>query len=124
MVGNDAYPEAIEAFCLMRRAYRTFRIDRIVTVADPATGEVLDLDDLLDEMAAGVVLPSAQKEPSPPSVRRIGKGMPIEAPTIQSSRLPLYRLAAGVLLGGYLVGRLRVLPWLLRLFHQRWGLWL
>ena len=39
--GDDVYPQAVIAFCEMRKEGRTFRLERILVAADAETGEVI-----------------------------------------------------------------------------------
>ncbi len=44
---DDPRPKVIQAYCLMRRGARTFRVDRVVTAADAETGEIVDLREFI-----------------------------------------------------------------------------
>lgn len=117
----------LHAKCSIAKAPRTFRIDRVQSISDPATGEVIDVipwlqslqlgeakpwtwDDDLDFMQGG----GEEADSDPGDANPLPSGH-----SWQKLKLAGY---AGVV--GYLIGRLRVIPWLLERFHQHWGLWL
>lgn len=94
------------------RGLRQFRLDRLGSIADPRTGESLDLSAWIDGLRLEKAEPwrEAESEPAP---------TPLAA--TKASRLRLLALAS---LGGYLIGRLRLIPMLLRWLDVQSGRWL
>lgn len=50
----DITNRSILAFCLERRAYRRFKVDRITACICSRTGEILEINDLFDRATAGI----------------------------------------------------------------------
>lgn len=44
LLGGRGHAERIEAICLLKKAVRTFRLDRIETFADAETGELVPME--------------------------------------------------------------------------------
>ncbi|MDE1715750.1 hypothetical protein PWG14_25110 [Chromobacterium amazonense] len=56
--GYDPDSDTLEAFCLLRRANRSFRLDRIVRMVDRETGESIPPDGLRGRLLRHDVAPS------------------------------------------------------------------
>lgn len=108
---GQAFATMINAYCLSRRANRSFRVDRIVSVGDAETGEILDTDEWVDHLAAGATFPSEDSDVA---------GDPPRSEPARRSLAALFWCA--VL--GYIIGRTRVIGVVLAHFHQHWGVWL
>ncbi|WP_066651746.1 WYL domain-containing protein [Sphingomonas sp. CCH10-B3] len=107
----------IEARCLTAKANRTFRVDRLRSIADARTGEMLSLDDWLKAVQikdpVAITLDRAVEAPVTPQVEYV-----------QVRRGPRWRWLIILLMIGYVIGRYRLIRWALRAAGQHWGLWL
>lgn len=116
----------LEGRCSTAKALRTFRADRIASLADAATGELLNLSAWLDNLQLGeanaFAWPTNADAGSSPSV--IEENETVEDASWRPSRWLTARTVAIALVIGYLIGRLRTIRWLLHLFHGHKGLWL
>lgn len=105
----------LEAHCYTRRSHRTFLLRRIQSVSDPRTGEVFEVAEWFKALQLGDLLPLEGRAPAanetvePAAASRVGFGP---------------RSIAVAILIGYMIGRLRIIQWLLALSHQKWGRWL
>lgn len=107
----------IEARCLIAKARRTFRVDRLRSIADARTGEEYTLNEWLKTLQI--------KDPVPISlVPAKPELLPSQIEYIQVLRGPRWRWLIILLLVGYAIGRYRLLRWALKAAGQHWGLWL
>lgn len=121
LAGNDGANifNAVHLFarCETARAQRTFRLDRIIAMADASTGEVITLRRWLDTLQLGDAEPQEGFEPeAPPSEAIVATGRRRRGVGVSWVLLALST--------GYLIGRFRLVRWILRSLHQHWGLWL
>lgn len=106
--GHTFSAQCIEAHCYSAKATRTFRIDRIQELADPRSGEVLDL------------IPWLQGLPMAGPLR----AEEVEATDAVAPRRQFWRWLILALTIGYAIGRFRLIRWGLHAAGKKWGLWL
>lgn len=110
MDGDNFRVRYISAYCMKARANRSFKSERIQSLFDPNTGEEMELESWL----------SSLKVAKPVDMTSFAEEVQLAR---TSSSLSL-RWIALALLGGYLVGRIRLLKWLFVLIGWKWGYWL
>lgn len=105
----------LEAHCYLRKGRRTFLLRRIQAISDPRTGEVYDVGDWFRALKVGDIIPLDDGDEAAAGA----------AEQISPRRFHIgWRMLLGALAAGYAIGRLRVIPWVLALTHQKWGHWL
>ncbi len=104
----------LEAYCLLRRGNRTFRMERIRSVSDPKTGELF---------APGSWL-AAQQYGELRDLNDIEGDQDKRNSGLSENRRTSWKVWALVIVAAYMIGRLRVLPWILHVAGQTWGRWL
>ena len=110
----------LQARCSVAKATRSFRFDRIQSLSDVTTGEVIPADSWLASLQLGAGQPFTlfddhqdELEPTEPPVQRA-----------RPTRSLVWRAAFYALAGGYLIGRLRLLHLLLHLMGVHQARWL
>lgn len=107
----------IDARCLTARAQRTFRVDRLKSIADARTGEELSLNEWLKTLQI--------KDPVATSLAPVrSNAVEPQIEYVQVRRGPRWRWLIILLVIGYVIGRYRLIRWALRAAGQHWGLWL
>ncbi len=124
----DDTVEKILAYCFLRKEARTFNIASIKGLADAETGETIsDPQRWAEENYNPIGGYSPARNASEPQSLPPGP-RPLPTPEAEAVvPIPRWGKAKAImwsLLVGYLIGRTRVIPWVLGLLNQHWGRWL
>lgn len=119
-VGGNAHNDEffvtyLIAQCRQARARRTFRIDRIRSIANAATGEVIELSSWVRSLELGPVEPGDRK--------------PVESGNHDNGRREQRfglkkRWVIVALLVGYAIGRWRLARMVALMLHWHWARWI